>query len=121
MNETNHMRILLIDDDRDFVETTRLVLESMPCTVEVAYNGQTGLEQARTQHPDLIILDIVMPGESGFDVYEKLQADPGLANVPVIMLTSLANGLSAASTSKPMAYIEKPVRPAELLKRVRDL
>ncbi len=115
------MRILLIDDDHDFVEATRVVLESMPCAVEVAYNGRTGLELARERHPDLIILDIVLPGESGFDVYEKLHADPELTNVPVIMLTSLADGLSATSTSKPMAYMEKPVRPAELLKRVGEL
>ncbi len=115
------MRILLIDDDRDFVEATRVVLESIPCALEVAYNGQTGLELARERRPDLIILDILMPGESGFDIYERLEADPDLAHIPVIMLTSLANGLSAASTSKPTAYIEKPVRPAELLKRVGEL
>ncbi len=115
------MQILLIDDDRDFVEATRMVLESIPCAVEVAYNGPTGLELARARRPDLIILDIVMPGESGFDIYDKLQADPSLTDVPVIMLTSLASGLSAASTSKPAAYIEKPVRPAELLRRVGEL
>ncbi len=115
------MRILLIDDDRDFVEATRVVLESMPCALEVAYNGRTGLELARARRPDLIILDILMPGESGLDVYEKLRADPKLADIPVILLTSFAGGLIATPTSERTAFIEKPVRPAELLKRVGEL
>jgi DNA-binding response OmpR family regulator len=117
------MRILLIDDDRDFVEATRTVLESVPYDVDVAYNGSTGLAQARATRPDLIILDIIMPGESGFDIYEKLQAEPGLADVPVILLTSLSSGLGVtpSATAKPTVYIEKPIKPAELLRRVREL
>ena len=117
------MRILLIDDDRDFVEATRTVLESVPYDVDVAYSGEAGLAQARTTRPDLILLDIIMPGENGFDVYEKLQAEPGLADVPVILLTSLSSGLHVTPPAaiKSAEYIEKPVRPAELLKRVREL
>lgn len=117
------MRILLIDDDRDFVEATRMVLESVPCTVDVANNGAAGLKQALANRPDLIILDIIMPGENGFDIFEQLQAEPELAKVPVILLTSLSSGLSTVrSTSvKPAEYVEKPVRPSELLKRVREL
>ncbi len=117
------MRILLIDDDRDFVEATRMVLESVPYEVDVAHNGQAGLQRARAERPDLIILDIIMPGESGLDVYEQLQAEPGLADVPVILLTSLASGLGVtpSAMTKPAEYLEKPVRPAELLKRVRKL
>lgn len=119
----NDMRILLIDDDRDFVEATRAVLESAPYDVDMAYSGEAGLKRARAVKPDLIILDIIMPGESGFDVYEKLQAEPGLADVPVILLTSLSSGLSVTPSGavKPAEYIEKPVRPAELLRKVREL
>ncbi len=117
------MRILLIDDDRDFVEATRTVLESVPYTVDVAYNGEAGLKRARAARPDLILLDIVMPGESGLDVFEQLQAEPALANVPVILLTSLSSGLGVTPSGavKPAKYLEKPVRPAELLRRVREL
>jgi DNA-binding response OmpR family regulator len=117
------MRILLIDDDRDFVEATRTVLESVPYAVDVAYNGAAGLAHARAARPDLIILDIIMPGEDGLDIYEKMQAEPGLADVPVILLTSLSSGLGVtpSTPAKPVKYLEKPVRPAELLKRVREL
>jgi CheY-like chemotaxis protein len=117
------MRILVIDDDRDFVEATRTVLESAPYQVDVAYNGAAGLAQARAARPDLIILDVIMPGESGFDIYEKLQAEPGLADIPVILLTSLSGGLSAMPTVavKPVEYVEKPIKPAELLRKVTEL
>lgn len=114
-------RILLIDDDRDFVEATVAVLESA-YDVDVAYDGASGLERARTVRPDLVILDVIMPGEDGFQVCENLKADPALASVPVIMLTSLPNGIRTLDTSgaAPCAegYLEKPVRPAELLRQV---
>ncbi len=113
--------ILLIDDDRDFVEATSAVLESV-YEVSVAYDGASGLSQARQSPPDLIILDVIMPGEDGFQVCENIKADPALSGVPVIMLTSLPNGTKTLDTSgaAPCAegYLEKPVRPAELLRQV---
>lgn len=116
------MRVLLIDDDRDFVEATRTVLDSVPYHVDVAYNGRAGLAQARAARPDLIILDIVMPGESGFDIYDELQAESGLADIPVIMLTSLSSGLGTPTVAKRnVDYIEKPIRPTELLKKIKSL
>jgi twitching motility two-component system response regulator PilH len=114
--------ILLIDDDPDFVEATCAVLTSVPYHVVVASNGSEGLSRAGEVHPDLIILDLIMPGEDGFQVLAKLQADPRLAPIPVMILTSLINGVrpeSAAETeAKIEAYIEKPIRPAELLRRI---
>jgi len=113
-------RILLVDDDRDFVEATSAVLESI-CDVDVAYGGGEGLAKARVSKPDLILLDVIMPDEDGFAVCENLKADPGLADVPVIMLTSLPDGLSPtdeAHKSQAQGYLEKPIKPAELLRRV---
>ena len=114
-------RILLVDDDRDFIEATRAVLESI-CEVDVAYAGGEALDKARAARPDLILLDVIMPDEDGFAVCEKLKADPTLAAVPVVMLTSLQDGLSPTGQTgrSPLAedYMEKPVRPAELLRRV---
>jgi CheY-like chemotaxis protein len=113
-------RILLVDDDRDFVEATSAVLESI-CDVDVAYGGGEGLAKARASKPDLILLDVIMPDEDGFAVCEDLKADPGLADVPVIMLTSLPDGLSPtdeARKSQAQEYLEKPVKPTELLRRV---
>ena len=118
---TLRQHILLVDDDRDFIEATRAVLESV-CDVDVAYGGGEALDKARAARPDLILLDVIMPDEDGFAVCEKLKADPALADVPVVMLTSLQDGLSPTGQAgrSPLAedYMEKPVRPAELLRRV---
>jgi len=118
---TPRRHILLVDDDRDFIEATRAVLESV-CDVDVAYGGGEALDKARAARPDLILLDVIMPDEDGFAVREKLLADPQLADVPVILLTSLPDGLSPTSQAGGMPqaedYLEKPVRPAELLRRV---
>jgi CheY-like chemotaxis protein len=120
-------RILLIDDDRDFVEATGAVLEDV-YDVDVAYGGDEGLARARQVRPDLILLDIIMPTKDGFQVYEVLKSDPDLARVPVVMLTSLPDGVGLRSpvgpggvTPQAEDYLEKPMRPAELLRRLKKL
>lgn len=117
-------RVLLIDDDRDFVEATAVVLASA-YQVDVAYDGANGLRQARETRPDVIILDVIMPGQDGFHVCRQIKADPSLADVPVILLTSLPDGvgLQVVSDERLCAatYLEKPLRPVELLKQVGDL
>jgi CheY-like chemotaxis protein len=118
---TQRKRILLVDDDHDFVEATTAVLESA-CDVDVAYGGGEALIKARASRPDLILLDVIMPDEDGFAVCEELKADPALADVPVIMLTSLPDRLSPTGEARGKlqaeGYLEKPVKPAELLRRV---
>jgi CheY-like chemotaxis protein len=121
-------RILLIDDDHDFIEATRTVLESVPYEVIVAYDGDEGLEKAQEERPDLVLLDIIMPTQDGFHVCEKLKSDPELWHIPVIMLTSLSQRISdtAFSVQDGMMleaddFIDKPVRPTELLARVARL
>lgn len=121
-------RILLVDDDKDFVEATRLVLESKPYEVITAYDGSEGLRQAKKEKPDLIILDVIMPIKDGFNTAEELKKDPELNTIPVIMLTSFADrvGETTLSVSQGLTldtedYIDKPVAPQELLKRVDKL
>ena len=121
-------KILLIDDDKDFVEATKLVLESKPYEVITAYNGSEGLKQAKAERPDLIILDVIMPVKDGFNAAEELKKDPELQKIPVIMLTSFAErrGETSLSVSQGLTldtedYIDKPVSPEELLKRVEKL
>ena len=121
-------KILLVDDDKDFVEATTMVLESKPYEVVVAYNGDDGLAKARKEKPDLIILDIIMPVKDGFRAAEQLKKDPDLKNIPVIMLTSFSEkgGETSLSVSQGFAldaedYVDKPVAPEELLKRVERL
>lgn len=122
---TTKPTILLIDDDPDFVEATCTVLESAAYEVRVAYNGEEGLIRAREERPDLIILDLIMPVEDGFQTLEKLRGERALSSIPVMMLTSLPNGLDMLPVSDAGKtvedYIDKPIRPAELLQRVNRL
>jgi len=118
-------KILLVDDDPDFVEATKVVLESQPYEVITALSGKEGLEKAREQKPDLVLLDIIMPQIDGFQVCQQLKKDPELAEVPVIMITSFSEkyretslGLSQGLTLEAEDFVDKPVAPAELLIRV---
>ena len=121
-------KILLVDDDEDFVEATRLVLESKPYEVITAYNGDEGLAKARQERPDLIILDIIMPVKDGFNAAEQLKKAPELRDIPVLMLTSFSErvGETSLSISQGLTldtedYVDKPVSPEQLLKRVERL
>jgi DNA-binding response OmpR family regulator len=122
---TENPKILLIDDDVDFVEATKIVLESKPYEVIVAYDGDDGLRKAREENPDLIILDIIMPGKDGFSTAEQLKKDSELSKIPVLVLTSYAEkggessiAASGGLTLETEDYIDKPISPEELLKRV---
>ncbi|MBE9508655.1 MAG: response regulator [Chloroflexi bacterium] len=121
-------KILLVDDDPDFVEATRTVLESVPYEVIVAYDGDEGLAKVQEVQPDLVLLDIIMPTKDGFDVCERLKADPETWDIPIIMLTSLSQRISETAYSvqdgmmlEADDFIDKPVRPTELLARVARL
>jgi CheY-like chemotaxis protein len=125
--------VLLIDDDPDFVEATCAVLESVPYKVLMAYSGAEGFTVAQETQPDVIILDVIMPGEDGFQILERLRADAELAHIPVMILTSLPDDLSMAPIRGTNAsiedrvvgavedYVDKPIKPAELLQRVDRL
>lgn len=124
---TGKAKVLLIDDDPDFVEVTKTVLESKPYQVIVAYNGDDGLKKAREENPDLIILDIIMPGKDGFVVAEQFKKDAQLRKIPVLMLTSFAEkgsgsaiAFSGGLTLETEDYLDKPVSPEELLRRVEE-
>lgn len=119
-------KILLVDDDIDFVEATKTVLESEPYEVIVAHEGDEGLQKAREENPDLILLDVIMPVKDGFTAAEQLKKDPQLSKIPVIMLTAFSS--KGQETSIPRSrgfsletedYVEKPISPEELLARVK--
>jgi DNA-binding response OmpR family regulator len=122
-------KILLVDDDRDFVAATKMVLESRhDYKVLTASDGTFGLAIARSERPDLIILDVLMPFEDGFDTARELKADPELSQIPIMMLTSFSQrkGETDVSVAQGMEleaedYVEKPVTPQELLGRVDRL
>ena len=118
-------KILLVDDDADFVETTKIILETRSYEVVTASNGDEGLRKAREEKPDLILLDVIMPVKNGFIAAEQLKKDPELSKIPTLMLTAFAD--KGAQSSIPVSrgfaletedYIDKPVSPEELLARV---
>jgi CheY-like chemotaxis protein len=121
-------RILVIDDDTVFVATVKAILEKSEYDVSTAYDGDEGLKKARTEKPDLILLDIIMPTKDGFQVCETIKSDPKLENVPVIVLTSFARDhvktnipVSAGLGLEAEGYIDKPVAPDQLLREVKKI
>ena len=118
-------KILLVDDDVDFIESTKTILESKPYEIIVAHEGNEGLRKAKEENPDLILLDIIMPLKNGFTTAEQLKKDPVLSKIPTLMLTAFSEkrGGSGIPVSRGFNlnaedYIEKPISPQELLAKV---
>ena len=124
---TNEPKILIVDDDIDFVESTKTILESKPYEVIVAHEGDEGLRKAREENPDLILLDVIMPVKDGFTAAEQLKKDPQLKKTPVIMLTGFSSKRQESSipvsrgfTLEAEEYLEKPVSPDKLLATIEE-
>ena len=113
--------VLLVDDDADFVEMNRVLLEDSGYAVRVAYSGRQCLEEVAARRPDLIILDMVMEKASdGFDVSRELRNSEYTKGIPLVMITSVNDTIpfriEPDSTWLPVdTLIEKPVDPALLL------
>ena len=102
-----NMKILAIDDNQDNLTIIKaLVSESFPeAVVFSALNGQTGLQIAFREEPDIILLDIIMPGMDGFEVCRRLKADPTTANIPIIMHTAKENA-AALMESRQLGVVD---------------
>jgi len=117
---TQRPKILLVDDDVDLVTVMRGALESKAYDVIVAYNGQEGLEKAKKEKPDLVILDILMPVADGFVFADQFRKDPSLAKVPVLALTSFSESLGQPFAFDVSEYISKPIKPKDLVAKVEE-
>jgi len=119
--------ILVIDDDPDFVEITRTVLEKEGYDVISASNGDQGLLRVRNEHPDLVVLDIMMSSIlDGVSVSQAMRGDEELRQIPLVMASSIAQSEQADQfpTDEYMhvdAWLSKPVQPAELIGAVNKL
>lgn len=124
---TDAKTILLVDDDREFVAAQRLLLEQAGYKVSVAHDGQTGLEQARAEKPDLVILDIIMGSpEAGFDLCRKLRADELTKGARLLVLTAVSQQFQMAFEPDGMwlpadRFLEKPVDPDTFLAEVEKI
>ena len=117
------MHILVVEDDRDIADLVAHYLQRAGWQSHTASAGDEALTYARAHAPDLIILDVMLPGLSGFDVCRTLRSDPSTADVPIIMLTARAEeadrviGLELGADD----YVSKPFSPNELVARIRAL
>ncbi len=122
-------RILVVDDDVDIVEVMKTVLGASGYAVDTAASGTECLAQVAEHKPDLIILDVMMEGDTeGFHVSYKLKGDAGTKDIPILMLTAIGKKFgykfspSGAEDYLPVEdFLEKPVEPGELVKRVEAL
>jgi two-component system, OmpR family, alkaline phosphatase synthesis response regulator PhoP len=113
-----NVRILLIDDDVDFVKATTKVLQSKPYEVIAAYDGKEGLEKAKSEKPDLVLLDILMPKVDGFAVADQFKKDQSLSKIPVVALTSFSDSYGQPFAFEVSDFIQKPVSPKDLLEKI---
>jgi two-component system, OmpR family, alkaline phosphatase synthesis response regulator PhoP len=116
-------RILVVEDDPDQLELIRLSLKTAGFAIGTAANGIEALLKTRSVTPDLIVLDLMLPGLNGFDICETLRMDPSTAGVPIIMLTGLSGQFNriAGMESGASDYLLKPFDPQELVAKVRLL
>jgi CheY-like chemotaxis protein len=141
-------KVLVVDDDENTVTYLSLALQRGGYEPIGAKNGKEGLEKAETCHPDLMVLDIMMPQRTGWTVFRQLRKDQELKSIPVIMLTAVASVLKEQDrlaekepeyrelrdllrrgiqhmreegVQRPEGFIDKPVDPEELVLKVREL
>ncbi len=117
------MRILAADHDQDNLKVLSLKLESNGFDVVVAHDGEEALSQIRKQKPDLIILDVMMPKISGFQIARLVKFDENLKKIPLILLSARAQETDKTVGKEVGAdlYITKPYDPEHLLKEVQRL
>jgi len=121
--ERNWQSVLVIDDDETLVKTVRPALMANGYSVLTANSGEDGLAIARSQRPDLIILDVILPGIKGRDVCKKLKADKATHDIPVIFLTAKdsQDDIQAELQAGGEMHLTKPVDPNALLSSVRSV
>ena len=115
--------VLVVDDDPVIQRLLRVNFEMEGYDVIVAKDGVDGLEKARAERPDIVVLDIMMPRMSGLDVAKALKSDPDTASMPVLLLSAKAQeaDLRAGEDSGADEYLTKPFDPLQLLQRVEYL
>lgn len=115
--------VLVVDDNQQNLELLQAYLEDIDCTTVPAKDGLHALDIAAKQSPDLILLDVMMPKMSGFEVCRRLKNDPKTADIPVIMVTALSEygDIERGIDSGTDDFLSKPVNKLELLTRVRTM
>lgn len=130
MADERKKKVLIVEDDAEIVDIIKLTLENEGFETVKARDGLEGVDKAKAEKPDCIILDVLMPKQDGLTTFGDLQADAGTKDIPVIMLTSvherLGFGVSPDEMEtlygrKPDAYFEKPFKPKKMIETIRRL
>ena len=125
-------KVLTIDDDPDIISFIVTVLEENDYIPLEANNGEEALAKIRQEKPDLVILDVLMPRQSGIKMYRELKTDDSLKNIPIIILSGITRRtflrsqealteFGGQNVPEPEAYIEKPVAPEELAEIIKKV
>lgn len=117
--------VLIVDDDPDLVETVCMMLEDKGYEVGKAYDGVEGEEAIKERHPDLLVLDVMMPRKDGYELCSELKADSATRDIPVILLTAVGEAVPTTSythaqgmSTEAEEYIPKPVDSKTLVEAV---
>jgi two-component system alkaline phosphatase synthesis response regulator PhoP len=121
-------RILVVDDEPDFAGIVQQNLEKEGFEVEVAYDGDEGLEKVKANPPDAIVLDVMMPGKDGYQVCSELKADEQYADIPIILLTAVASHVTSTRYShrdgmstEADDYLAKPASAEQITESIKGL
>ena len=125
---TDKKLILVVDDEPDFVSIVQNNLEKEGFEVNVAYDGVEGLEKVRQNPPDLIVLDVMMPEKDGYEMCSDLKKDKKFADIPILMLTAVADHVSSTRYShyngmsmEADDYLPKPASAEDITESVKSL
>ncbi len=115
--------VLIVDDNAQNLELLQAYLEELPCEIHTATDGVEAIEAVEQSKPDLIVLDVMMPRMSGFEVCKKLKTSPDTRSIPILMVTALneLGDIERGVESGTDDFLTKPVKKIELITRVKSL
>ena len=115
--------VVLVEDELNIAEAIRFLLSQDGWRVETLANGDTAVDVIRKVSPDLVLLDVMLPGKSGFEILHELRSDPAFAALPVMMLTARgqARDREMAEKAGVSKFMTKPFSNTEMLDAVREL
>lgn len=117
-------RVVCIEDEPEMIDLVRLILGRKGFSVIGANGGIEGLETVKSEKPDLVLLDLMMPDMDGWEVYQQMKADPETRDIPVVVVTAKAQSIDKVlglHIAKVDDYITKPFGPQELLESVEKI
>jgi len=123
VGDKGRLKVAVVDDDPSITRVMKVILRSSGYDVVTAPGGEEGLELARSEAPDVLLLDVMMPGIDGFEVCRRLKADEGTRDIPVIFVSALTaeKEIEQGMSLGALAYLTKPFTPDLLLAKISEI